>query len=125
VLLNTVEGVRATDEVQRDTARSYGLGRAARLRYLILPAAAPQILTGIRQSLSIALILMVISELFYTSVGLGASIVQFQRNFAIPEMWSGILLLGLIGLALAVIFRYVERYILRWYHGLREVQRES
>jgi ABC-type nitrate/sulfonate/bicarbonate transport system permease component len=68
---------------------------------------------------------MVISELFYTSVGLGASIVQFQRNFAIPEMWSGILLLGLIGLALAVIFRYVERYILRWYHGLREVQRES
>jgi ABC-type nitrate/sulfonate/bicarbonate transport system permease component len=40
-------------------------------------------------------------------------------------MWSGILLLGLIGLALAVIFRYVERYILRWYHGLREVQRES
>jgi len=125
VLLNTVEGVRATDEVQRDTARSYGLGRMARLRYLILPAAAPQILTGIRQSLSIALILMVISELFYTSSGLGFTIVQFQRNFAIPEMWSGILLLGLIGLGLAVLFRYTERYILRWYHGLREVQRES
>lgn len=125
VLLNTVEGVRATDEVQRDTARSYGLGRFARLRYLILPAAAPQILTGIRQCLSIALILMVISELFYTSSGLGFTIVQFQRNFAIPQMWSGILLLGLIGLLLAVVFRAVERYILRWYHGLREVQRES
>ncbi|WP_404436463.1 ABC transporter permease subunit [Microbacterium aerolatum] len=125
VLLNTVEGVRATDEVQRDTARSYGLGRMARLRYLILPAAAPQILAGIRQCLSIALILMVISELWYTSAGLGFTIVQFQRNFAIPEMWSGILLLGLIGLGLAVLFRYTERYILRWYHGLREVQRES
>jgi ABC-type nitrate/sulfonate/bicarbonate transport system permease component len=125
VLLNTVEGVRATDEVQRETARSYGLSRAARLRYLILPAAAPQILAGIRQCLSIALILMVISELWYTASGLGFTIVQFQRNFAIPEMWSGILLLGLIGLLLAVIFRYVERYILRWYHGLREVQRES
>lgn len=125
VLLNTVEGVRATDEVQRDTARSYGFGRMARLRYLILPAAAPQILTGVRQCLSIALILMVISELFYTSAGLGFTIVQFQRNFAIPQMWSGILLLGLIGLGLAVLFRYTERYILRWYHGLREVQRES
>jgi len=125
VLLNTVEGVRATDEVQRDTARSYGLGRLARLRYLILPAAAPQILAGVRQCLSIALILMVISELWYTSAGLGFTIVQFQRNFAIPEMWSGILLLGLIGLGLAVLFRYTERYILRWYHGLREVQRES
>ncbi|GGD65614.1 MULTISPECIES: ABC transporter permease [Microbacterium] len=125
VLLNTVEGVRATDEVQRDTARSYGLGRLDRLRYLTLPAAAPQILTGVRQSLSIALILMVISELWYTSAGLGFTIVQFQRNFAIPEMWSGILVLGLIGLGLAVLFRYVERYILRWYHGLREVQRES
>lgn len=125
VLLNTVEGVRATDEVQRDTARSYGLGRLDRLRYLTLPAAAPQILTGVRQSLSIALILMVISELWYTSAGLGFTIVQFQRNFAIPEMWSGILVLGLIGLGLAVLFHYVERYILRWYHGLREVQRES
>ncbi|MGO3318945.1 MAG: ABC transporter permease [Microbacterium gubbeenense] len=125
VLLNTVEGGRATDEVQRDTARSYGLGRAARLRYLILPAAAPQILAGIRQCLSIALILMVISELWYTSSGLGFTIVKFQRDFAIPEMWSGILVLGLIGLLLAVLFRYIERYLLRWYHGLREVQRES
>lgn len=125
VLLNTVEGVRATDEAQRETARSYQLGRADRLRYLTLPAAAPQIMAGVRQSLSIALILMVISELWYTSSGLGFTIVQFQRNFAIPEMWSGILLLGLIGLALALIFRYVERYVLRWYHGLRHVQRES
>lgn len=125
VLLNTVEGVRATDEVQRETARSYGLGRVDRLRYLTLPAAAPQIMAGVRQSLSIALILMVISELWYTSAGLGFTIVQFQRNFAIPEMWSGILVLGLLGLALAVLFRFAERSILRWYHGLREVQRES
>jgi ABC-type nitrate/sulfonate/bicarbonate transport system permease component len=40
-------------------------------------------------------------------------------------MWSGILLLGLIGFALSVIFRVAERRILRWYHGLREVQREG
>lgn len=125
VLLNTVEGVRATDEVMRDTSLSYRLSRGDRLRHLILPAAAPQIMAGVRQSLSIALILMVISEMFGSSTGLGLTIVQFQRNFAIPEMWSGILLLGLIGLGLSAIFRVVERRVLRWYHGLREVQRES
>ncbi|KRE22467.1 ABC transporter permease [Agromyces sp. Soil535] len=125
ILLNTVEGVRATDEVMRETSRSYQIGGRFRLRYLVLPAAAPQILTGVRQSLSIGLILMVISEMFASSSGLGFTIVQFQRSFAVPEMWSGILLLGLIGLGLSAVFRLIERRILRWYHGLREVQRES
>lgn len=125
VLLNTVEGVRATDEVQRDTAKSYGLSPMFRLLHLTLPAASPHIMAGIRQSLSIALILMVISELWYTSSGLGFTIVQFQRNFAIPQMWSGILLLGLIGFGLSLLFRFAERSMLRWYHGLREMQRES
>lgn len=125
ILLNTVEGVRGTDEVMRETSRSYRLAPFHRLVYLVLPAAGPQMLTGVRQSLSIGLILMVISEMFASSSGLGFTIVQFQRNFAVPEMWSGILLLGLIGLGLSVIFRLIERRILRWYHGLREVQRES
>ncbi|WP_336604023.1 ABC transporter permease [Agromyces seonyuensis] len=125
ILLNTVEGVRATDEVQRDTCATYRIRGLNRLRYLTLPAASPQILAGVRQSLSIGLILMVISEMFGSSSGLGFTIVWFQRNFAIPEMWSGILVLGLIGLGLSVIFRVVERRILRWYHGLREVQRAS
>ena len=125
VLLNTVEGVRGTDEVIRDTARSYRINALNRLRYLVLPAASPKILAGVRQSLSIALILMVISEMFASSSGLGFSIVQFQRNFAIPEMWSGILLLGLIGYALSLIFRVAEARILRWYFGLREAQRND
>lgn len=123
VLLNTIEGVRATDEVQRDTARSYRLSRTHRLWHLTLPAAAPQIMAGVRQSLSIALILMVISEMTYSSSGLGFTIIQFQRNFAIPQMWSGILVLGLIGLALSLLFQLAERRILGWYTGLREVQR--
>lgn len=125
ILLNTVEGVRATDEVMRETCRSYRISRLERLRALTLPAAAPQILTGVRQSLSIGLILMVISEMFASSSGLGFTIVQFQRNFAIPEMWSGILVLGLIGLGLSLVFRVIERRILRWYYGLREVHREG
>ncbi|RDG30543.1 ABC transporter permease [Streptomyces corynorhini] len=125
VLLNTVEGARAVDSVLSETARSYGITGLARLRRLTLPSAGPQIFAGLRQALSLGLILMVISEMFAASNGLGFAIVQFQRGFAIPEMWSGILLLGLLGFALATVFRLVERRVLRWYHGLRAAGRPS
>lgn len=123
VLLNTIDGVRATDSVMTETARSYALTRGERIRFLVLPAASPRIMTGVRQSMSIALILMVISEMFYSSSGLGYRIVYFQRNYLIAEMWAGILLLGLIGVLLATIFGFVERRVLRWYHGIKEVER--
>jgi ABC-type nitrate/sulfonate/bicarbonate transport system permease component len=125
ILLNTVEGVRAVDEVLDDTCRSYGITGVGRLRHLVLRGASPQMVTGARQALSIAIILMVISEMFASSSGLGFKIVEFQRTFAIPEMWSGILLLGLIGFALSLLFRLVEHRILLWYHGLRLAQRRS
>ena len=122
VLLNTIEGVRSVDSVLLDTARTYGLRGATRLRTVILPSAAPQIAAGVRQSLAIGLILMVISEMFASSSGLGFTIVLFQRSFAIPEMWSGIVLLGLIGVAVSVLFQLCERRILHWYYGQKEVQ---
>ena len=123
VLLNTIEGVRATDSVMTETSRSFALTASERLRFVVLPAASPRIMTGVRQCLSIALILMVISEMFFSSSGLGFKIVYFQRNYLIAEMWSGIVLLGLIGVLLAVIFGFVERRVLRWYHGIKEVER--
>ncbi|KRV47941.1 nitrate ABC transporter permease [Wenjunlia vitaminophila] len=123
VMLNTVEGVRAIDDVLADTARCYGITGAARLRRLVLPAASPQIVAGMRQALSISIILMVISEMFASSSGLGFAIVQFQRSFAIPEMWSGILLLGLLGFALSLLFGLLESRVLHWHRGLRQSQK--
>ncbi len=123
VLLNTIEGVRSTDQIMKETARSFALTTRERLRFLVLPAASPRIMAGVRQSLSIALILMVISELGYSSSGLGFQIVYFQRNYLIAQMWSGILLLGLVGVLLAAIFSVIERRVLRWYHGIKEVER--
>ncbi|MCT9106835.1 ABC transporter permease [Streptomyces mirabilis] len=125
ILLNTVEGVRAVDSVMAETARSYGITGMARLRSVVLRAASPQIFAGLRQALSIGIILMVISEMFAASNGLGFTIVQFQRSFAIPDMWTGILVLGLLGFLLSVVFRLVERRVLGWYHGLRAVSRRS
>jgi ABC-type nitrate/sulfonate/bicarbonate transport system permease component len=125
ILLNTVEGVRSVDEVLSDTSRTYGLSGRARLQHLVLPSASPQIYAGLRQGLSIGIILMVISELFAASNGLGFAIVQAQRSFALPEMWGGIILLGLLGFGLSLIFQVVERRQLAWYHGLRRAQRDS
>jgi ABC-type nitrate/sulfonate/bicarbonate transport system permease component len=125
ILLNTVEGVRSVDEVLRDTARSYRLGPLDRLWHVVLRGAGPRIVTGARQALSIGVILMVISELFGANRGIGASIVQFQRGFQVPEMWTGIILLGLIGVALSVLFRLVENRTLAWYRGQRQSEREG
>ncbi|MEV7061289.1 ABC transporter permease subunit [Streptomyces collinus] len=125
VLLNTVEGVRAVDPVLADTARSYGITGVVRLRQVVLRSASPQIFAGLRQALSIGIILMVISEMFAASNGLGFTVVQFQRGFAIPDMWTGILLLGLLGFLLSVLFGLAERRVLGWYHGLRESGRRS
>lgn len=125
ILLNTVEGVRTVDDVLRETADSYGIGGWRRLRVLTLRGASPRIMTGMRQALSIAIILTVISEMFSSSNGLGFTIVRFQRSFAIPEMWSGIILLGLIGFALALLFRLAERNVLWWYERQRAVEREK
>jgi ABC-type nitrate/sulfonate/bicarbonate transport system permease component len=125
ILLNTVEGVRAVDSVLSDTARVYRITGSARLRKLVLPAASPQIYAGLRQGLSVAIILMVISELFAASNGLGFAVVQAQRSFAIPETWAGMLMLGLLGFLLAMLFKVVENRQLAWYHGLRRAQRSS
>ena len=123
VLLNTVEGVRGVDTVLAEVCTAYRITGWRRMRTLVLHGASPQIMTGLRQSLAIAIILMVISEMFAASSGLGFSIVQFQRSFAIPEMWTGIILLGLLGVGLAVLFGLVERLILGWYFGLRRATR--
>lgn len=119
MLLNTIEGVRSIDPVLKDTCRVYQIHGLRRLFALTLPAASPQIITGMRTGLSIAIILMVISEMFASRNGIGFAIIQFQRTFAIPEMWSGILLLGLIGVALSLIMRLIEMKILNWYEGSR------
>ena len=124
VLLNTIEGVRAVDDVLADTCRCYGITGATRLRVLVLRAASPQIVTGMRQALSIAIILMVISEMFASSSGLGYAIIDFQRGFSIPEMWSGVILLGMLGFAMSIGFRVFEARVLRWYHAQRRVRGE-
>ncbi|HEX6356264.1 ABC transporter permease [Actinophytocola sp.] len=124
ILLNTVEGVRAVDEVLTDTCRSYRIRGGLRVYQLTLRSASPQIVAGARQALSIGIILMVISEMFAASSGIGFTVIQFKDGFRIPQMWTGVILLGLLGVMLAFLFRLVERRVLGWYHGIRAAQKE-
>ena len=119
ILLNAVDGVAGVDPTLVDTGLVYRIPASDRLRHVVLPAAAPQIFAGMRTSLSLALILMVISEMVASSNGIGYFVLQSQRSFAIPEMWSGIILLGLLGYAFNAVFLLVERRALAWHRGAR------
>jgi ABC-type nitrate/sulfonate/bicarbonate transport system permease component len=119
VLLNTIDGITGIDPTLKDTARVYGVRGTDRLWRITMPAASPQIFAGMRTSLSLALILMVISEMVASTNGIGFFVLQSQRSFAIAEMWSGILLLGLLGYVLNVIFLLVERRVLAWHRAAR------
>jgi ABC-type nitrate/sulfonate/bicarbonate transport system permease component len=119
ILLNTIDGVTGIDPTLRETTRMYGIEGRERLWRVMLPAASPQIFAGMRTSLSLALILMVISEMVASTNGIGYFVLQSQRTFALPEMWSGILLLGILGYALNGAFVLIERRVLRWHRGAR------
>ena len=117
VLLNTIDGIRGIDPTLTETTRVFGVRGLTRLWLVVLPAAGPQIFAGMRTSLSLAVIMMVISEMVASTNGIGFFVLQSQRSFAIAEMWSGILLLGILGYVLNVLFALVERRVLAWHRG--------
>jgi ABC-type nitrate/sulfonate/bicarbonate transport system permease component len=119
VLLNTIEGVRTIDPVAIETARVFGLPRAARLWRIILPAAMPKIFAGMRVSLALAVILMVVSELVASTNGIGYRIQNAQLMFLLTDMWSGIVLLAVLGSALNSLFVKLEDQALAWHRGAR------
>jgi len=117
ILLNTVTGVRSVDPVLLDTGRTFGLRRAQIIRCIVVPAAAAYILTGMRISLAIALIVTVIAEMVAGNSGIGFYILSAQRSFLMPEMYAGIIALALLGFALNKGFVAMERYALAWHEG--------
>ena len=117
ILLNTADGVASVEPLQRDTARAYRIGFRDELMRIVLPAAGPKIFAGLRISLSIAVILMVISEMIATVDGVGFALVQAQRSFRTLDVWAAILVLGIIGFELNAALAVVEGRALRWHRG--------
>lgn len=117
VLLNTYSGVRSVDPVQIQTASTFGVKGVRRLWQVVLPGAAPSIFTGMRVSLAVALIVMVISEMVAASNGIGYFILAAQRGFKTREMFAGIITLAALGYLLNRLFLAVENRALAWHQG--------
>ena len=119
VLLNTMDGVRSIDPTLVDTARSYNVPRHERVRRLVLPAALPQIVAGMRTSLSLAVIMMVLAEFFSSTNGVGYQLLNAKNTLQLGTMWAAILLIGLLGYLLNLVFLLAERRVLAWHRGWR------
>jgi ABC-type nitrate/sulfonate/bicarbonate transport system permease component len=120
VLVNTMDGVRNIDETAMTTARSLRLGRARTFFSVLLPGASPQIFSGLRVSIGITLILMVVSELFAATSGIGYYIVYSQRTFMYQRVWAGVFLLAIIGILVNIVYAVIERRVLRWHLQSRQ-----
>jgi ABC-type nitrate/sulfonate/bicarbonate transport system permease component len=123
VLINTYSGVRSVDPIQLQTARTFGVAGRKLVWQVVLPAASPYIFTGMRVSLAVALIVMVISEMVAASSGIGYFILSMQRGFQIQEMFAGVLTLAVVGYVLNRLFVAVENRVLAWHYGYTEQQR--
>ena len=119
ILLNTIDGASLVDPVQLETARAFRLSAGQRLTRLIIPSALPKIFTGFRLSLSLALILMVFSELVGSSNGIGYEMLNAQNSFDLTELWGTIVLLGILGYLLNAILNGAQRKVLGWHRGAR------
>ncbi len=117
VLLNTYSGVRSVDPIQLQTARTFGVTGRRLLTQVVVPAASPYIFTGMRVSLAVALIVMVISEMVAASSGIGYFILSAQRGFKIRDMFAGVLTLALLGYVLNRLFLAIENRVLAWHYG--------
>lgn len=114
ILLNTYSGVRGVDPVLIDTGRTFGVSWLRSLWSIVLPAASPSILTGMRISIGISLIVVVVAEMIAGNSGIGYFILDMQRTFRTPAMFAGIFTLGVLGFAINFLFLQAESYVLRW-----------
>ncbi|WP_327342557.1 ABC transporter permease [Streptomyces europaeiscabiei] len=119
ILIQTLYGVQDVDPVAEETARSYGLGTLARIRYVLWPTALPYVMTGVRLAAAVALVLAVTSELVIGAPGLGRRISVAQSSQAVPEMYALVVVTGLLGLIVNVGARTVERRALAWHQSVR------
>ena len=120
VVLSTEDGVRSVEPTLKQVSTVYRLSPWQRLWSVILPYASPHIFAGVRTCLSICLLLMVVSEMVAATNGLGHFIIQSQRTLDITAMWSGMLVLGLLGYALTALFLLAQRRVLAWHPDFRK-----
>lgn len=118
ILINTMDGVRNIDRTLIDTGRTFGLGRWKIFRKIALPAASPYIMTGLRISLPIALILVTTTEMVVGGKGMGFFILDEERSLRTSNMYAGIVVVAMLGYLLNRLFLLLESKAMAWQRGM-------
>ncbi len=114
ILLNTITGVRTVDPLLIKSAVSLGFSPLRLFQKVVLPAAVPAIFTGLRMAASASILVLIAAEMVGARAGLGYLITAAQQNFAIPDMYAGIVAISLVGLAFNGVLVTIERRLSRW-----------
>ena len=107
----------AVDNVDRSLIRmgqSFGLSWLSIVRKIVLPGAMPGILSGLRISLAIAIILLVAAEMLGAEYGIGAYILEAGSLYDLERLFAGVLILSVLGVALSVVIGLIEKRLLAW-----------
>ena len=115
MIINTETGLRATDRRLLEAVRCFGANRAQLFFYVMLPSAIPYILAGVRLSVGRAIVSVVVAELFGSRAGLGFMLVQASEIFNMPRLFSAVVVLALVGIALTAMARWLEVNLQPWH----------
>jgi NitT/TauT family transport system permease protein len=118
VLMNTIAGVRQVDGIYLRAARNLGAGGTTMFMRVILPAAVPYILTGMRIGIGTAFIVVIVSEMIAVNNGLGFRILEAREYFWSDKIIAGMITIGILGLAIDSAMNKLNNYLLRWHRGL-------
>lgn len=117
IYLNTFHGIRSVDKGLIEMARSYGLSGWALYRQVILPGALPSVLVGLRFSLGLMWVLLIVAETISAQAGIGYLTMNAREFLQTDVVLVGILLYALLGKLADVLSRALERWWLRWHPG--------
>lgn len=117
VLVNTISGVRNVDGIFVRAARNLGAKGLTMFWRVILPAATPYILTGVRVGIGVAFIVVIVAEMIAVNSGLGYRILEAREFFWSDKIIAGMVSIGLLGLGLDTLMDRLNSHLLRWHRG--------
>jgi NitT/TauT family transport system permease protein len=118
VLINTIAGVRQVDSIYIRAARNLGASQSTMFLRVMLPAAVPYILSGVRIGIGTAFIVVIVSEMIAVNNGLGFRILEAREYFWSDKIIAGMITIGMLGLAIDTGVNKLNNYLLRWHRGL-------
>ena len=117
VIINAIAGARAVDKLHMRAALSLGASRRRIMTHVVLPTVAPYIFTGFRIAIGVSWMSIVAAELIAASSGLGYMITYYREVLRTDAIIVGMLTIGVIGLLMDLITRWLERRLMPWRQG--------